>query len=251
MRAPEAVAAELAAPLEYAQRVESVVAALGIETLMPRHDDRVDRFLAVWTNDELGHARALAELMRHIGVPVTDVHDQPTPVHNHVVGVLAQASVGLHRIIEAVWSTAGAMNEHLAMAAYTHMDAMLVARGERALHETLFRTLRSHESAHKSFYAAYAGDVLATMRPWQRRLARLVVQHTYMPVGAGGKADRPALGRTVRILAGDEWDDLIASPVQKVAERLLNEGEVMDPFVRAAVLRCLDADVDGEPRAAA
>lgn len=242
VRDPDAVAAELAAPLEYAQRVESVVAALGIETLLPRHDHTVDRFLAVWTKDELGHAQALAELMRQIGIPVTDVADQPTPLHNHIVGVMAKTSSRFHRVIEAVWSTAGAMNEHLAMAAYARMDAMLVDRGERALHETLFRKLRAHESAHKSFYAAYAADVLGSMRPWQRKLTRLIVQHTYMPVGAGGAADRPAFGRTVRVLAGESWEELIASPVQKVAERLLDEGNVMDPFVRAAILRCLDAD---------
>ena len=49
------VARDLAAPLEYAQRVESVVVGLGIETLIPRSDERVRRFLEVWTSDEVGH----------------------------------------------------------------------------------------------------------------------------------------------------------------------------------------------------
>jgi hypothetical protein len=116
---------------------------------------------------------------------------------------------------------------------------MLRDLGERELHETLFRRLRAHESAHKSFYAAYASDVMATMRPWQRKLVRLIVHHTYKPVGAGAKRDRPAFARTVHALAGDEWESTLATPVQQVAERLLNEGREMDPFVRRAVLNCL------------
>jgi hypothetical protein len=131
------------------------------------------------------------------------------------------------------------MNEHLAMAAYARMDEMLRERDEWALHETLFRRLRAHESAHKSFYAAYSSDVMVKMRPWQRRLVRLIVHHTYKPVGAGSKRDRPAFARTVDALAGDQWEATLATPVQQVAERLLNDGREMDPFVRRAVLNCL------------
>ncbi|MGH9132565.1 MAG: hypothetical protein ACRDZZ_01415 [Ilumatobacteraceae bacterium] len=234
-----AVAGSLAAPLEYAQRVESVVAALGIETLMPHHDDRVRRFLDVWTVDEVGHGIALSELMRQVGLTPFVATDASLPVHNHLVGVLGRMSTRMHEVVEAVWATAGAMNEHLAMAAYARMDAILREQGEVALHETLFRKLRAHESAHKSFYAAYATDVMGRMRKWQRRLVALIVEHTYMPVGAGGKRDRPAFALTVYALAGDDWDATLVTPVQQVAERLLNEGNEMDPFVRRAVLKCL------------
>jgi hypothetical protein len=239
IRDPRWVTRALAAPLEYAQRVESVVAALGIETLMPRHDERVQRFLVVWTADEVGHGLALAQLMRLLGLTPTPESDPTLPFHNHLVGAMGRMSSRVHEVVEAVWGTAGAMNEHLAMAAYARMDAMLRERNERALHETLFRRLRAHESAHKSFYAAYAVDVMAEMRPWQRRLVRLIVHHTYKPVGAGARRDRPAFARTVDALAGDEWEGLLVTPVQQVAERLLNEGREMDPFVRRAVLNCL------------
>jgi hypothetical protein len=233
------VATALAAPLEYAQRVESVVAALGIETLMPRHDERVRRFLEVWTADEVGHGLALAQLMRLLGLTPTPDSEPTLPIHNHLIGVLGRMSSRMHEVVEAVWSTAGAMNEHLAMAAYARMDEMLRERDERALHETLFRRLRAHESAHKSFYAAYSSDMMTRMRPWQRRLARLIVHHTYKPVGAGARRDRPAFARTVDALAGDKWEATLVTPVQQVAERLLNEGREMDPFVRRAVLNCL------------
>ena len=147
----------------------------------------------------------------------------------------------MHEVVEAVWATAGTMNEHLAMTAYVRMDEILRDLDERALHETLFRTLRAHESAHKSFYSAYATDVMGRMQRWQRRLVRLIVQHTYMPVGAGSKRDRPAFARTVHALVGDDWDDRIVTPIQQIAERLLDEGREMDPFVRRAVSECLVA----------
>jgi hypothetical protein len=145
----------------------------------------------------------------------------------------------MHEIAEAIWATAGAMNEHLAMIAYSRMDEMLRQMNERALHETLFRTLRSHESAHKSFYATYAADVMGRMQRWQRRLVRVIVQHTYLPVGAGAKRDRDAFARTVEVLAGERWDANLVAPIQQIAERLLHDGHAMDPFVRRAVLKCL------------
>lgn len=233
------VARELAAPLEYAQRVESVVVGLGIETLIPRSDERVARFLAVWTTDEIGHGLALAELMHQLDLTPAPASEPTIPLHNHLVGAMARMSQPMHEIVEAVWATAGTMNEHLAMTAYARMDEMLRALNEHALHETLFRTLRSHESAHKSFYAAYAADVMGRMQHWQRSLVRLIVQHTYMPVGAGKKRDRPAFARTVDVLSGDAWDDRIVAPIQRIAERLLNDGREMDPFVRGAVMKCL------------
>lgn len=236
------LAAELAAPLEYAQRVEAVVAAGGIESLMPRRDERVDRFLAVWTDDEQGHATALGTLMELLGMTPHVVADTGLPPHNHLVGALGRLSAALHDVVVAVWATAGAMNEHLAMGAYARMDAMLQARGERALHETLFRKLRAHESAHKSFYAAYAVETLGRLLPWQRKLARLIVEHTYAPVGAGAKRDRPPFARTVHALAAGRWEENLVEPVQTVAERLLNDAEPMEPFVRRAVLKCLVTD---------
>lgn len=249
VRDPEAVRRALADPLAYAQRVEAVVAALGIDTLLPRQDERVRRFLDVWTVDEVGHGVALAELLRRLDLEPVVVERATQPPHNHLVGLAGRLSHRMHEVVEAIWATSGTMNEHLAMTAYNRMDAILVESGERALHETLFRVLRAHESAHKSFYAAYAGEVLARLRPWQRRLARLVVRATYTPVGAGASRDRPAFGRTVVALAGDQWETKLVEPLQRIAERLLAEGREMDPFVRRAVYRCLQAGLPsgGQP----
>jgi hypothetical protein len=126
MHDPAGVAADLAAPLEYAQRVEAAVVASGIEMLMPNRDARIDEFLVSWTANEQGHARALGELMRRL----------------------------------------------------------------RAL-------------------------------------------------------DRPAFSRTVRALAGRNWEESIAAPVQRVAERLLVDGNPLRPFVRDAIATCLASEPDG------
>src|SRR5690606_35525032 len=122
------------------------------------------------------------------------------------------------------------------------MDAILRERGEWALHETLFRWLRAHESAHKSFYAAYAAETWARRAPWPRRFARCTVRTAWAPVGAGAKVDKPAFARTVVALGPDDWEDSIAAPVQAVADRLVGTGEPADPFVRRAIIECLEAE---------
>jgi hypothetical protein len=242
---PEALRDMLAAPLEYAQRVEAAVVTSGIETLLPRRDARIDEFLELWTSDEHGHARALGELMRQLDLEPQPIGEAPLPLHNRILGRVAARSESVHEMIATIWGVAGAMNEHLAMAAYTRIGAILQARGERALHETLFRRLRAHESAHKNFYVAIAVEGWERLDQWQRRLVRLVVTKTYAPVGAGEAKDRPAMARTIHALAADEWEPSIVQPVQGVADRLLHLDPGADPFVRRAFACCLAADPRG------
>src|SRR5690606_15756100 len=125
-----------------------------------------------WTHDELAHARALGALMELVELVPVPLDGVAPPHRNATIGAVGAASRAMHEVIEVIWATSGAMNEHLAMSAYLRIDAILREVGERALHETLFRRLRAHESAHKSFYATYATARWATLRGWQRRLAR-------------------------------------------------------------------------------
>ena len=79
------------------------------------------------------------------------------------------------------------------------------------------------------------------MHRWQRRLARTIIVHTYAPVGAGAKVDKPALGRTVRALDPDGgWEEKVADPVQRIAEKLLADGEPLPRFVRDALAECVE-----------
>lgn len=246
MRDIDRVRTAIAAPLEYAQRVEAAVVTEGIETLMPRRDARIEEFLHVWTLDEHGHARALGALMDLLGFVPKPIGAAPMPIHNRLLGRLAAASEAVHETITTIWGVAGAMNEHLAMAAYSRMGTMLRDLDERALHDTLFRSLRAHESAHKNFYVSVATEGWARLAPWQRRLTRTVVTRTYAPVGAGEARDRPAMARTIDGLAGRDWEASIVDPVQAVADRLLGGDDEIPRFVRRAFAKCLAADPVGE-----
>jgi hypothetical protein len=228
----------LGRPIEYSQRVESVVTGLGIETLLPRLGDRVHRFLAIWTDDETTHGRALALLLDELGLPAYQPTSSRLPPHNHIANVLGRLSSKAHHIIELIWATQGAMNEHLAMTAYSRMAEICHELGEVHVRDTLFRRLRAHEAAHKSFYAAHARAVAARMTDRQRNVARFIVVKTYAPVGAGAKRDKPAFGKTLTDLSGGEWGGEIADPVQHIAERLLADGEPLEPFVRDALAAC-------------
>lgn len=243
---PERLAARLADPLEYAQRVEHLVGVTQMETLMPRRSDEVDRFLVQWTDDELGHARALGHLMELVGLEPVSLDGAAPPSHNSKIGALGRASASLHAVIEAIWATSGAMNEHLAMTAYHRIDAILQADGEQALHETLFRRLRAHESAHKSFYASYAAARWATLRGWQQRLARATLRRTWAPVGATDVDDRPAFARTVVALSADDWRETLVEPVQSIADRIMGAAGELGPVVERAVILTLESDPAGE-----
>ncbi len=244
--APERLAARLGDPLEYAQRVEHFVGVTHMETLMPRRSPEIERFLAQWTDDELGHARALGHLMELVGLHPVPLDDAAPPGHNAKIGAAGRISGALHGVIEVIWATSGAMNEHLAMTAYHRIDAILQEDGERALHETLFRRLRAHESAHKSFYASYGAARWGTLRGWQRRLARATLRRIWAPVGATDAADRPAFARTVVALAADDWRETLVDPLQAIAERIVGAAGELGPFVERAVILTLESDPAGE-----
>ena len=156
---PEALEARLADPLQYAQRVEIIVTGLGIEHLLPRHDARIARFLDIWIEDETTHGAALATLLDQLGLETYEPTEAPLPIHNQIAKLLGRLSQRAHEVVELIWSSSGAMNEHLAMSAYREMGVVVEELGERPLYETLFKRLRTHEAAHKGFYAAYARDV--------------------------------------------------------------------------------------------
>ena len=239
---PAALTARLTDPLQYAQRVEIIVTGLGIEHLLPRHDERIARFLEIWIEDETTHGVALGTLLDQLGLETYVPTDASLPIHNQLAKLLGRLSQRAHEVVELIWSASGAMNEHLAMSAYREMGIVVDDLGERSLYETLFKRLRTHEAAHKGFYAAYAREVAQGMHRWQRRLARAIIVHTYAPVGAGAKVDKPALGRTVRALDPDGgWEEKVADPVQRIAEKLLADGEPLPRFVRDAMSECVES----------
>jgi hypothetical protein len=239
LRDPDAVRARLAAPLAYSQRVEAMVTGLSIETLMPRTgtgDGYIHRFLAVWTPDEQGHALALDRLLHELDVePFPLPEDEPVPFHNRLAGLLGAMSKRMHETVELVYHSVGAMNERLAFSAYERMSEILVELGEHGLADTLLKPLRRDESAHLGYYRTAARELRDRLDRWQIAVARNVITHTYSPVGAGEKRDKPAFAATLRSLG----DSDIVDRVQLIAESLLSVDErKLRPFVQRSFDRC-------------
>ena len=246
LRDPDAVRARLAAPLAYSQRVEAMVTGLSIETLMPRTgtgDGYIHRFLAVWTPDEQGHALALDRLLTLLDIePFPLPQDEPVPLHNKLAGLLGTMSKRMHETVELVYHSVGAMNERLAFSAYERMSEILTELGEHGLVDTLFKPLRRDESAHLGYYRTAARELRDRLDRWQIAVARNLITHTYSPVGAGEKKDKPAFAATLRALGDGAASRELVDRVQLIAESLLSTDEhELRPFVQKSFDRCLAA----------
>ena len=242
IRRPEALAARLGDALRYTQRVEADVAGLGIETLLPRAGGDFDgRFLAVWVPDELGHADAQSVLLDHLGLPAYQSRPADVvPIQNRLAGTLGRLSAHAYEIVSLAYHTIGAINERLAIAAYTRMSAIAHEMGEVELADALFGPMRRDESAHLGYYRTYARQLSPRLAPWQRAVVRSLVVHTYAPVGAGRAADKAPFGRALAALEQDPHNPAIAPVVHQIAVDLLaSPGRRLPPFVVTAMRRCL------------
>ena len=80
-------------------------------------------------------ARALAELMDLVELMPVPLDDAAPPSRNAKIGAIGSASQSMHEVIEVIWATSGAMNEHLAMSAYHRIDAILQDQPVNVEHE--------------------------------------------------------------------------------------------------------------------
>lgn len=244
IRHPEELRQRIGDPIRYSQRVEAEVAGLSIETLLPYATDDYDgKFLDVWVPDERGHGEALDILARVLGLPAEVPRDASTvPVHNRVAGVLGRRSANAYEIVSMMYHSIGAMNERLALGAYSAMGRIAEGVGDVELAEVLFGHLRRDESAHLGYYRTYARQLRTRLTPWQLALTRLLIVSTYAPVGAGDHKDKPLLGRVLAALEEDPDHPDAATLVQAIADELLTRpGTTLQPFVARSLRRCLDA----------
>jgi len=229
--------------IRYSQRVEAEVAGLSIETLLPYATDDYDgQFLDVWVPDERGHGDALDLLAKSLGLPPEVPRDaSAVPVHNRIAGLLGRRSAAVYEIVSMMYHSIGAMNERLALGAYTEMGRITSTLGEDELATVLFAHLRRDESAHLGYYRTYARQLRTRIAPWQLATARAMIVNTYAPVGAGDKKDKPLFGRTLSILEEDPESPNAAALLQAIAEELLaRPGTSLPPFVARSLRRCLD-----------
>ena len=244
IRHPEELRGRIGDPIRYSQRVEAEVAGLSIETLLPYATDDYDgRFLDVWVPDERGHGEALDRLARVLELPPEVPRDASTvPAHNRIAGLLGRRSAHAYEIVSMMYHSIGAMNERLALGAYTEMGRVAEGVGDPELAEVLFGHLRRDESAHLGYYRTYARQLRSRVTPWQLAITRMLIVSAYAPVGAGDHKDKPLLGRVLAALE-DDPDHPDAGPLlQAIADELLAPpGTALKPFVARSLRRCLDA----------
>jgi hypothetical protein len=195
----------------------------------------------VWVPDELGHAAALDLVLRELDLPLVEARPpQSVPVHNRVAGLLGRLSAHFYEMVAMAYHTIGAVNERLAFGAYTRIAEILDELGEHPIAETLFSPMRRDESMHLGYYRTYARQLRHRLAPWQLALVRALVVHTYAPVGAGMKRDKPLFADTLRALEDDPENPSIALAVQDIADELLaKDGTTLPPFAREAMRACL------------
>lgn len=239
----DALAERLTASIRYSQRVEAEVAGLSIEMLLPYATDDFDgRFLEVWVPDERGHGEALEMLLGALDLPVFEPRGADVvPPHNRVAGVLGRLTRHAYEIVSLTYHSVGAINERLALAAYTRMGEIAIELDEPELAGTLLTPMRRDESLHLGYYRTYARQLRQRMAPWKVAVVRAIIVHTYAPVGAGNAADKAPFGDVLIELEDDPENPSVADAVQAVAEELLAKpDQELPPFVLDSARRCLE-----------
>jgi hypothetical protein len=241
LRDPERVRERIGPALLYAQRVETEVAGMGIEVLLPHSQDGlVGRFLRTWVPDEQRHGIAQEVLLEHVGLTSFVPRGQDVvPIHNRVAGTLTRLLPTARGIVEMAYHAIGAINERLAMEAYRQMAEVLVELDEHEVVETLMTPMRNDEAMHLAYYRTYARQLRNSLARWQLAVVRGLIVHTYTPVGAGADADKPPLGQALLALEADPDNPAIATQMQSIAEELLNDGAELRPFVRRSLAECV------------
>lgn len=241
LRDPELVRDRLGAAVLYAQRVETEVAGMGIEVLLPHSQNGlVGRFLDTWVPDEQRHGVAQEIVLDRLGLDSYVPRPQDTvPVHNRIAGRLTRLLPAARGIVEMAYHAIGAINERFAMEAYRQMADVLAELGEQEMVDTLMTPMRNDEAMHLAYYRTYARQLRNSLARWQLAVVRGLIVHTYAPVGAGADADKPPLGRALLAMEDDPENPAIAGHMQAIAEELLNDGAELRPFVRRSLVECV------------
>src|SRR5262245_11501580 len=177
------VPAEAIRTLRYMQDIEShtIIYLRSLLSTRAIDDPEVATFLACWVYEETLHGRALAQFLDAAGHPLPP---RPTPhgqeswpqrIERALTATLSQAWPNFC----AVHMTWGAINELTTLTGYRRLAAVA---GHPVLSDLLERIMRD-ESRHFFFYFRQAEIRLA--RPRVARVARLLVDRFWAPVGSG------------------------------------------------------------------
>jgi rubrerythrin len=245
------VSDETARALRYMADTESHTLIYLRELLATRAIDEpeVAEFFACWFYEETAHGRALGRFLRLAG------HEPPTRLRSQQPWSARLEAVGiawisaLWRDFVAVHMTWGAINELTAVTAYRR----LAERSGHPVLEVLLGHIRRDEARHFGFYYGQAERRL-TSSPSARRIARVLVERFWGPVGSGvqpesetrfigsylfggpgGREAAQTVDRTIRRLPGFDDVRLLEAWIER------NVPSEVDNAVAGRVLRAQDA----------
>jgi hypothetical protein len=167
--------------LRYMQDIESHT-IIYLRTLLATRavdDPDVATFLACWFHEETGHGRALARFLDAAGHPVTPRARSARPFTARLEDWVTAAIARAWPDFVAVHMTWGAINELTTLVGYQQ----LAARAGHPVLSALLARITRDESRHFGFYFQQAQRRLA--RPGTARIARLLVDRFWAPVGTG------------------------------------------------------------------
>jgi hypothetical protein len=192
--------AEALRVLRYMQDIEAhtIVYLRTLLSTRAMDDPEVATFLACWFYEETFHARALARFLAAAG---HRVEPRPRSAMNLLQWVEARATAVVARVwpdfvgVHMAW---GAINELTTLIGYQRLSALAA---HPVLTELLARIVHD-EARHFAFYYRQAARRLT--RPRTARIARVLVDRFWAPVGARVQPDRELLFLASYLLGGDE-----------------------------------------------
>jgi hypothetical protein len=211
------LSAEAARTLRYMQDIESHTIIYTRSLLATRaiDDPEVATFLACWLYEETFHGLALARFLEAAGHPVGD-RARPRGSESFPQWLEARMTALLSRAWPdfcAVHMTWGAINELTTLTAYRR----LIAVEPHPVLRDLLERIALDESRHFFFY--YRQAERRMQRRAVARVARLIVDRFWAPVGSGVQPDAE-LVFMARYLFGDDEGRQAARRVDDTIRRL-------------------------------
>jgi hypothetical protein len=196
------VSPETVRTLRYMEDVESHTIIYLRELLSTRAVDEPDvaTFLACWLYEETLHGIALARFLEAAGHPVGQ-RSRPRGQEPLVKRLESMAVALLSRAWPdfcALHMTWGAINELTALASYRRLAKV----ASHPVLTALLERIMLDESRHFFFYYRQAEDRLR--RPGAARMARVIVDRFWAPVGSGEQAKEELRFLAGYLFSGDE-----------------------------------------------
>ena len=188
--------------LRYMQDIEShtIIYLRSLLATRAIDDPEVATFLACWVYEETLHGIALARFLEAAGHPI-GVRARPRGHESFSQGLEARLTAGVSRLWPdfcAVHMTWGAINELTTLTGYRRLAEVA---NHPVLSDLLDRIIRD-ESRHFFFYYRHADTRL--QRPAVARVARLLVDRFWAPVGSGVQPRDELRFMAGYLFAGDE-----------------------------------------------